>query len=265
MSIAKPQLSVCLDDLRLETKAAIEAARRLGFRAIDVSAVRGPISPRELSATGRRHLLKHLADLGLRLGSLRGPTGPGSLADPQSAEQRIDETTRILEMAASVHVPAISMTSGQVTIADPAQMSRLREALTLLAERADHWGVTIGIESAGIPATDLARLLKESDCPRLAACCDSGAMLLQGDAPHQVIETLKGRLSLARIRDARSGSPDRPGHEVPLGEGDLNLPRFLAGLDEAGLTGDLILSRSDSVRPAEDLQSAREKIEQYLM
>lgn len=262
MSLTKPRLSVCLDDLRMETKSAMDAARRLGFHAIDVSAVHGPISPAELSATGRRHLMKHLGDLGLALGSLRGPAGAGSLADPQSAEQRIDDTSRILELAAVLRVPAVSITCGHV--ADAANSTRLREALSILAERADHWGVTLAIETAGIAAADLGQLLRTVDCPRLKACCDAGAMLMNGDAPNHLIDSLGGRVSLARIRDARAGSPGQSGHEVRLGEGELDVPGFLASLDEAGLSGDIIVTRSESARPAEELSAAKAVLERYL-
>ena len=265
MSIIKPRLAVCLDDLRMEVKAAMDVARRIGFRAIDVSAVRGPISPGELSATGRRHLLKHLADLGLSLGSLRGPTGAGSLADSQSAERRIDETSRILELAAALRVPTVSLTCGRVESVADTQMGRFSEALSILAERADHWGVTLGIETAGITAADLGQLLGMIDCPQLRACCDSGALLMHGDAVGESVDLLKGRIALARLRDARAGSATHTGHEVRLGEGDLDLPRFLAALDEAGLAGDLIVSRSDSARPSDELRAAREAIEQYLI
>ena len=264
MSIAKPQLSVCLDDLQMETRAAMDAARRLGFRAIDVSAVRGPISPEELSATGCRHLVKHLSDLGLRLGSLRGPTGPGGFADPRSGEQRLEQAGRIAELAAAIGVPIVSLTLGQVSIDDVAQSSRLREALAVLAGRADHYGVTFGIETTGIGVAELGRLLREINCAGLAACCDSGAMLMRGDDPHQLLDALGGRLLLARIRDARAGSASESGHEVRLGEGDLDLPRLLAALDEAGLSGDLIVSRSNSAKPVEELSAAREAIERYM-
>ncbi|HUN82103.1 MAG TPA: sugar phosphate isomerase/epimerase family protein [Phycisphaerae bacterium] len=264
MSILKPRLAVCLDDLRMEVKAAMDVARRIGFRAIDVSAVRGPISPGELSATGRRHLLRHLADLGLSLGGLRGPTGAGSLADPQSAERRIDETSRILELAAALKVPTVSLTCGRFGVSGEGGIDRLREAFSVLADRADRWGVTLAIETSGVPTAQLGEILRGLDCPSLKACCDSGAMLMQGEEPSTILANLRGRLALARLRDARSGTAEHAGQEVRLGEGQLDVPHFLAALDEAGLSGDIILTRAESARPADELRSAREAIERFL-
>jgi sugar phosphate isomerase/epimerase len=87
---------------------------------------------------------------------------------------------------------------------------------------------------------------------------------MRGDDPHHMLDALGGKLSLARVRDARAGSASESGQEVRLGEGDLDVPGFLAALDEAGLSGDLIISRNDSARPVDELRAAREVIERYL-
>lgn len=258
------EVSVCLDDLRLDPRAAMDRARGMGFRAIDVSAVAGPLSPDELSQTGRRHLVKHLSDLGLRLSSLRGPAGGGCYSDGLRGERRLETMRKAMDLAAALRVPIVSTAVGPAGGESDRVGDRTREALSILADDADRKGVLVTIESAGISGVELKRLLGEINCPLLAACCDSGAMLIQGEDPHAIADTLAGRVRLVRARDAVPGTPQTAGHEVAFGEGSLDAPRFLAALAEAGFDGDLVLSRTTGDRPAADLEQARREFEKLL-
>jgi sugar phosphate isomerase/epimerase len=258
----RPELGVCLDDLRLDVKSAMDRARTLGFQAIDVGATAGALSPGELSQTGRRHVLKHLSDLGLRLSSLRGPTGGPGYSDGAAGERRLDSMRGVLRMAADLGVPVVSTILG-VSGAE-AKSDVLLDILRVLADDADRCGVAIAIETAGIEAKVLSGLLQRVDCPFVAACCDSGAMLMQGDDPHALGTTLPGRIQLVRARDAVAGTPVARGYEVVQGQGQLDPARFIGALAEAGYGGDIILSRVAGRDAATDLQHARELFEKVL-
>ncbi len=255
--LTNPQLAVWLDDLRRDVVTAMNQARTLGFRAIDANAVAGPISPQELSQTGRRHLLKHLDDLGLRMGSLRGPVGGPGYTDARVGEQRLAAMRKIMDLAHTLGVPVVSTRLGAIQgTGDGGEAVRLREVVATLADHADRTGVCVAVETASLPAAELSRLLAETGCPWMASCCDSGAMLMQGDDPHAVAETLPGRIRLVRARDAVAAASAEGAAEVRLGEGDLNVERFLAALVEAGFRGDIVLTRSTGTNPVADLQHA---------
>ncbi|MFQ5411330.1 MAG: sugar phosphate isomerase/epimerase family protein [Phycisphaerae bacterium] len=258
----KPGLSVCIEDLRLTLKNALVHARRMGFAAVDIRAKDGPISPAELTRTGQRHLLRHLADLGLRLGSLRGPTGGAGYADPAAGESRLDTMRAILNLASALRVPVVSTTLGQSREEGTATLNdRAIEALEALADDADRLGVMVAVETTGMESRQLGDLLARINCPGLGACCDSGAMLMQGEDPHRLADTLAGRVRLVRARDAVAGTESITGHEVALGEGDLDIRTFWAGLRESGFTGDIVLSRTTGSNPTRDLLQAKERFE----
>ncbi len=261
----RPDLSVCLDDLGLDAKSAMVQARRLGFGAVDVGATAGTISPGELSETGRRHLLRHLSDLGLRLGSLRGPVSGEGYGSGVGGERRLDSMRAIIRMASELRVPVVSTTLGRAGPTDPeGESRRIRDALTVLADDADHLGVTVALETSGQSAKAMQSLLSEINCAGLAACCDTGAMLMRGDDPHAVAETLPGRIGLVRARDAVSGTSENPGYEVSPGQGHLDSPRLLAALFEAGFGGTIVLSRTCGENAASDLAAARRQFEEFL-
>jgi sugar phosphate isomerase/epimerase len=260
-----PQISVCLDDLQIDVKSAMDRARILGFRAIDVGATTGALSAGELSQTGRRHLLKHLSDLGLRLGSLRGPTAGPAYWDPLQGEQRLETMRGVVGLAHALGVNVVSTTLGPMS-ADPHddKVHRAKEAMGVLADLADRSGVAVAVEPWGMHSATLGRMIGEIGCPLLTACCDSGAMLMQGDDPHRVAESLGGRIQLVRARDAVSGTRQTLGHEVAQGEGDLDVPQFLSSLMEAGYKGDVVLSRTAGEHAAADLKRAKEVFGEYL-
>ncbi len=259
-------LSVAVDDLRLEIKSALQQARAMGLHHIDIDATRGAISPQALSQSGRRHFARHLSDLGLRLDSLRGPTGGAGYADAAGGERRLETIKSILSLASELRVPIVSTTLGgfDAKYAEQ-QASRLHEALIHIADHADRSGVAVAIETAGIEAAQLAALLRKINCPLLAACCDSGAMLMQGENPHRIADVLPGKIRLVRARDALCGTDSASGSEMAMGQGQLDPAAFLAGLAEAGFRGPLVLSRTTGGQPRQDLMLAKQVFEALLV
>ncbi|MCB9856720.1 MAG: sugar phosphate isomerase/epimerase [Phycisphaerales bacterium] len=266
MSNAQNRLSVCTDDLRLEIKRALQTASALGFRTVDIGATGGAVHPRQMSKSAQRHLSRYLSDLGLRLGSLRGPVAGSSYGDGSAGEHRLEMMRSIIAMAGEMRVPVVSTSlGGFVGDADAEANSRLLEAVETLANDSYRHGVRVAIETTGVSPEALRGLISGLDCPTLGVCCDSGAMLMEGNDPHRVAENLAGRIHVVRARDATFGSPTAAGREVAMGEGALDIPAFVASLQEAGFSGDMIVSRSDSVRPSADLSSAGKILGPYLI
>lgn len=259
LQVNRPSTAVSVDDLKLEIRAALDLSRRMGFRAIDIGAVRGPVSPEEMTRTAQRHFKKHLDDIGLRMSSLRGPTGGRGYADPAEGDRRLAAMRRIIALASDMRVPVVSTILGPAgqEMSDDAQ-SRLREALEVMASDSDRLGITVAIETAGISTPSLKDVLRQINCPSLLACCDSGAMLMQGEDPHRIADLLGGRIGLVRARDAIAGSPGAMGHEVAMGEGQLSPSALLAALAESGYSGDLVMTRSFGPQVVADLVRARE-------
>lgn len=266
MDNTRNQLSVCADDLRLEIKRALQTASALGFRAVDIGATSGPVDPRQMSKSAQRHLSRYLSDLGLRLGSLRGPVSGASYADGSAGERRLEMMRSIIALAGEMRVPVVSTSLGGFGAAAGADAtSRLLEAIETLADDSYRHGVRVAIETTGIAPDALRGWISDLDCPTLGASCDSGAMLMEGNDPHHIAEYLAGRIHVVRARDATVGSSSAAGREVAMGEGALDIPAFLASLQEAGFSGDMIVSRSDSARPDADLSAAAKILAPYLL
>ena len=250
------EFGVCADDLRLPPRDAIRAARDLGFGVVEIGATSGDVSPAGLGSTGRRDLLRHVGSLGIQLGALgAAPAGRG-FADPREGERALDQTLRIIELAADLRTPVVTTRVVVPAADDAAAAGRVREALAAIADRANLTGTTLAVASAGADPAWLAAIIDDLRCPQLQAWLDTGDWLSRGVSPGRAAEQWSGHVGWTHVRDALAGSSDRPGHEVRQGAGTLDLPALAAVLDAAGYAGPLVLARHDSDAPARDLSAA---------
>lgn len=257
------RLGVVLDSFGQPVREALQSASRLGFGKVELPAAAGAASPDELSATGRRHLLKHVGGLGLQLSALGGDLGGGRFADSSRLEQRLDRTRAIVEMAADLRVPLVTTHLGQID-EQTLQRGYLLEAIEQLAEISDRTGTFIAFETGGGEPGTLAEVLKRIGARTLGACYDPASLLIDGFDPLSGIEPLANAILIARARDAQAGGPRQPGREVALGSGQIDLPEYLAALDQAGYRSVPFIRRTESDRPLEEIADAKRRLEKVL-
>ena len=123
----------------------------------------------------------------------------------------------------------------------PAFLKTLAEAGRLAAEQ----GITLAFETGQEPADLLRQTLDELASPHLKVNFDPANMLLydMGD-PIRAVEILGPDIRSVHLKDARRPTtPGQWGEEVPLGQGEVNIPRFLQTLKAVGFRGPLMIER----------------------
>ncbi|MDE2506114.1 MAG: sugar phosphate isomerase/epimerase, partial [Planctomycetota bacterium] len=106
-------------------------------------------------------------------------------------------------------------------------------------------GVTLCFETGQETADLLRATLDDLACPNLKVNFDPANMLLydKGD-PIRAIDILAPDIRTVHVKDARR--PTVPGHwgeEVPLGEGEVGIARFVRALRAIGYDGALVIER----------------------
>ena len=150
---------------------------------------------------------------------------------------------------------------------DPARSSLL-DTLARAGQMATEKGVTLAFETGQETALLLRLTLDELQSPNLKVNFDPANMLLydMGDPIHAV-EILGPDLRSVHLKDAR-----RPrqaglwGEEVPLGQGEVDIPRFLRTLRAVGYAGPLVIEREvgDQAARLRDVRQGLEFIRQCL-
>ncbi len=250
-------LGVVADCFALPPKEAMARAAEIGFRAAQLDATAGDLDPAGLSRTGRRHVVRHAAGLGLSLAALGGVFRRGDLSDPKGLDERIDKLTRIMELARDIGAPAITVRAG----AAAGGRERAIEALRHLAARADVTGTVVAVEAAGVTPATVAEMLREVDSPLVCACYDPAEVAIHGGDAIREMEALGDRIAVAHVRDAVAGHEGRPGHETPFGQGQIDFREYFAMLEQGGRAAIPLLRRTDSQRPSEELAAAKSYME----
>ena len=119
------------------------------------------------------------------------------------------------------------------------------ETLAQAGDLAAAKGITLAFET-GQETADLLRLtLDELRSPSLKVNFDPANMLLydMGD-PIRAVEILGPDIRSVHVKDARRPrTPGQWGQEVVLGEGEVDIKRFVQALKKIGYTGPLIIER----------------------
>ncbi|MFI5458596.1 MAG: sugar phosphate isomerase/epimerase family protein [Isosphaerales bacterium] len=169
----------------------------------------------------------------------------GGFGSPALRAERIDRLTWALDRTLAMGLRDLSLHAGFLPVPGdpgrPAMLETLAEAGKLAAAA----GVTLAFET-GQETADLLRLtLDELNDPSLKVNFDPANMLLydMGD-PIRAVEVLGPDIRSVHVKDARRPTvPGQWGEEVPLGQGEVNIPKFIQALKRNGYSGPLIIER----------------------
>jgi L-ribulose-5-phosphate 3-epimerase len=123
----------------------------------------------------------------------------------------------------------------------PTMLDTLAKAGQLAAEK----GITLAFETGQETASLLRATLDDLRAPNLKVNFDPANMLLydMGD-PIRALEILGPDIRSVHVKDAkRPKTPGQWGEEVPLGQGEVDIRRFVQTLKKVGYRGPLVVER----------------------
>ena len=169
----------------------------------------------------------------------------GGFGNPATRAERLDRLVWGLERTRALGLKDLTLHAGFIPEpADPGRRAML-DTLSKAGRLAADAGVTLAFETGQETADLLRRTLDELKAPNLKVNFDPANMLLydMGD-PIRAVEILGPDIRSVHVKDARRPrTPGTWGEEVPLGEGEVNLPQFLQALERAGYSGPLVVER----------------------
>lgn len=244
-----------LDSYRQDLKTALQTAAGDGFRELHANTARGELNPRAFSSSARRHLARSLRDLGVRLDALAVEFPGLGLADPQDAEQRLDQLRHTLALCSDLQVRRATATlSG---FHDEKSRDLAREVLGAAANLADRAGVALAIHAGADEPALVGEQLRRLDCPALSLAFDAA----RAPAACGSSGGLTDLMGVVYLRDIRR----RGAHleEVPFGQGEVDFPRLLATLAECPAPPVLVVRR-DVPGGVDAMRQGREYIRSLL-
>jgi sugar phosphate isomerase/epimerase len=169
----------------------------------------------------------------------------GGFGDPVTRPERIERFRWAVDRTVSLGLHDIMCHAGFIPEPGSPDRKSFLDTITQVVEIAATNDVTLSLETGQETAELLQRTLRELQLPNLKVNFDPANMLLydMGD-PIKALDQLGPYIRSVHVKDAK-----RPiikgnwGEEVPLGQGQANIPLFVKKLKGIGFQGTLVIER----------------------
>jgi L-ribulose-5-phosphate 3-epimerase len=169
----------------------------------------------------------------------------GGFGDPATRPERLDRLRWALDRTVSLGLSDLMLHAGFLPELDHPDRPAMLDTLAQAGQLAQEKGITLAFETGQESAELLRRTLDDLNAPNLKVNFDPANMLLydMGD-PIRAVGLLGPDIRSVHVKDARRPtSPGQWGEEVPLGQGEVNIRRFVQALMDVGYTGPLVVER----------------------
>lgn len=169
----------------------------------------------------------------------------GGFGNPTTRAERLEHLKWGLERTVALGLDYLTLHGGFLPEPDHADRKPFLDTLGKAAALAREKGVTLGLETGQETADLLRRTLDDLKCDNVKVNFDPANMLLydMGD-PIRAVEILGPDIRSVHCKDAnRPTTPGTWGVEVPLGQGQVGMRRFVEALKRVGYQGPLIIER----------------------
>jgi len=236
------RLGVYLESLGLPLRRGLQEAERLGITGVQVDAI-GPLSPQNLSQTGRREFRNLLRAHNLELTALGCPLRHG-LDTPENQEGRIEKVRKVLALSVDLGPRIVVIQAGRIPsdVMDP-RLTWLKEALLALGQYGDRVGAVLALETGLEAGEVLGPFLDHCDTGSLRVNFDAANLLMHDIDPYVSARVLNGKIVHAHAKDVRQSGASRVAQEVPIGHGDIDWMRYLSVLEEIDYRAWLTIER----------------------
>lgn len=214
------------------------------------------------SAAGVDDIRRHARASNLRVTSLCADcfiTRPFVRVPAGEQQASVDLLTLLIERSAALGIAVLIVPLLETgAISDQNEALAVAEGWRVPLARAAALGVRVAIESDW-PGERLRDWLYSFDTPVVGVCYDIGNAAALGYDAGADVRALADVLCAVHIKDRR-----RSGASVGLGQGDADLPGFVAALAATGFTGPLILETPAGVDPLAAARRHREFMDTLL-
>ena len=267
-------IGIIINSFRTDIPTSVIKAAECGAQGIQVYSTHGEMAPENLSPEKRREFLNLVKDNGLIISALCGDLGGGGFIHKDLNKERVEKSKRILDLAKDLDTDIVTTHIGVVP-SDPNhdRYKIMQEACHELAEYADsidaHFAVETGPETSAV----LKGFLDSLNSTGVGVNLDpANLVMVTGDDPVGAVHNLKKYIVHTHAKDGKQifyRDPeivygikkdvivtDDSFLEVPLGEGSVDFPKYLAALEEIGYNGFLTIEREVGDDPAKDIRAA---------
>lgn len=275
-------IGIIINSFRTDIPTSVRKAAECGAQGIQVYSTHGEMAPENLSPEKRKEFLKLVKDNGLIISALCGDLGGGGFIHKDLNKERVEKSKRILDLAKDLETDIVTTHIGVVP-SDPNhdRYKIMQEACHELAEYADSINAHFAVETGPETSAVLKGFLDSLESTGVGVNLDpANLVMVTGDDPVGAVHNLKKYIVHTHAKDGKQiffRDPeivygikkdvivtDDSFLEVPLGEGSVDFPKYLAALEEIGYNGFLTIEREVGDDPAKDIRAAVDFLENLM-
>ncbi len=169
----------------------------------------------------------------------------GGFGNPADRAERLERLKWAVDRTVALGLRDLMLHAGFLPDVDDPDRHAMLDTLAKAGQIASEKGITLAFETGQETADLLRRTLDDLKSPNLKVNFDPANMLLydMGD-PIRAVEILGPDIRSVHVKDAtRPTTPGAWGEEVPLGQGQVNIKKFVRTLKRVGYAGPLVVER----------------------
>lgn len=185
------------------------------------------------------------------------------LVPPNTRAERIARTKAVSDVAKGLGIDSVACHIGFVPHDHADSLyAEIRDVARDICDHCGQNGQSFTLETGQEPAKVLLRFIEDVDRPNLRINFDPANMILYGTGdPIEALDVLGKLVISVHCKDGDWPDRERPealGVERPLGDGKVDIPRFVSKLKEVGYRGILCVEREepDLNKRAADIRKA---------
>jgi len=167
-----------------------------------------------------------------------------------------------VDKTAILGVNYLSMHAGFIDESNESHARVFRDRIKRLADAAGDKGLTLLLETGQETAIELRRFLEQLNHPAVAVNFDPANMILydKGD-PIRALRLLGPWIKHLHVKDAtRTKEPGTWGAEVPWGDGQVGIKKFVSALTDIGFDGAMAIEREAGDDRMADIALAADRL-----
>ena len=270
------RIAVSISSLRMGPYEAMKLVADWGVGAVHLNGS-GPFAPENLDDAGRRGLHEYVRSLGLEISAIVAWGGDVDLCEREGREENTQRAKQLLQLAADLEC---GIWAGHMGIMPPdaagPRWDNIVSAMQQIAAYGEEVGACLAIETGPEPPAVVKQLIETVGSPAIRVNYDPANLILwppmlaarSGEEYHsdqalaefqptEGVQVLGPYIVHTHAKDALV-HPDGQGEEVPLGQGWVDWPRYVAYLQEAGYDGYFAIEREVGDDPVGDVKQAVE-------
>lgn len=270
-------IGIMADSLKLGFAESMKKARELGADGVQIYATKGEMAPENLTPSLIAEKRSIIEGNGLVVSALCGDLEGHGFQIAEENVWKVEKSKRIVDLALELGSKIVTTHIGVIPDEKNDTYKIMQEACNELAEYADSVGASFAVETGPEKAVMLKEFLDSLSARGVKVNLDpANLVMVTGDDPIQAVYTLKDYIVHTHAKDgiklkesdrheiygffAQGGIGDlriwEYFTEVPLGEGKVNFPKYLAALKDIGYNGFLTIEREVGDDPAKDIGMA---------